>query len=93
VERRAWDHERVRKSVVAVPVAVVLAACASTSGPGKPGFHTEVKDGRLRVFREGSQDLEAFRKHGEPARQVTRIGGGPRGMPAVIDAYMAARCR
>jgi hypothetical protein len=88
-----------RKSVAAVGATVLLAACATTSSPGygKPGFHTEVKDGRLWVFREGSKDLAEFKKHGEPAKQVTRIGGGPNGMTikssdaAVIDAYMAAR--
>lgn len=74
-----------------------LTACASTSSLSKPGFYTEVKDARLWVFREGSKDLEEFKKHGEPAKQVTRVGGGPNGMTiksseaAVIDAYMAAK--
>jgi hypothetical protein len=86
-----------RTSVAAVGVAVVLAACATTSGYSKPGFHTEVKDGRLWVFHEGSKELAEFKKHGEPAKQVTRIGGGPNGMTikssdaSVIDAYMAAK--
>lgn len=62
----------------------------------KPGFYTEVRDGRLWVFRENSKALEEFKKHGEPAQQVTRVGGGPRGMTVkssdfeVIDAYLTA---
>jgi hypothetical protein len=86
-----------RLTVLATALAFTLAACATTSGLSRPGFYTEVKDGRLWVFREGSKDLEEFKKHGEPARQVTRVGGGPNGMTvkssdaAVIDAYLAAK--
>jgi hypothetical protein len=78
-------------------LTLALAACASTSSLSKPGFYTEVKDGRLWVFREGTKELAEFKKHGEPARQVTRVGGGPNGMTikssdaSVIDAYMAAK--
>jgi hypothetical protein len=81
----------VRHAVVAVGLALSLAACATTSSLNKPGFYTEVKDGRLWVFRDGSK------QHGEPAKQVTRIGGGPNGMTIkssdakVIDEYMAAK--
>jgi hypothetical protein len=45
----------------------------------------------------GSKELEEFKQHGEPAKQVTRIGAGPKGMTirssdaAVIDAYLAAK--
>jgi hypothetical protein len=87
----------VRLTVV-VGIAVALAACATTTTSlSKPGFYTEVRDGRLWVFREGSKELEQFKTHGEPEKQVTRIGGGPDGMTiksadaAVIDAYLAAR--
>ena len=85
------------RSVAVVGLAVVLAACATASSFGKPGFHTEVRDGRLWVFREGSKDLEEFKKHGEPAHQLTRIGAGPNGMTIkssdaqVIDDYLAAK--
>jgi hypothetical protein len=87
----------VRNAVVAVGLALSLAACATTSSLSKPGFYTEVKDGRLWVFRDGSKDLAEFKQHGEPAKQVTRIGGGPNGMTIkssdakVIDEYMAAK--
>jgi hypothetical protein len=63
----------------------------------KPGFYTDVRDGRLWVFRHGSKALEEFKKHGEPAHQVTRIGAGPKGMTikssdaSVIDEYLAAK--
>jgi hypothetical protein len=63
----------------------------------RPGFVTAVKDGRLWVFREGSKDLEEFRKSGEPAKSISRIGAGPNRMTIrsgdaeTIDAYMAAK--
>jgi len=63
----------------------------------KPGLYTEVRDGRLWVLREGSKELEDSKKHGEPAHQVTRVGGGPNGMTIgtsdakVIDDYLAAK--
>lgn len=63
----------------------------------RPGFYTKVDDGRLWVFRADSKELAEFMKSGEPAKQVTRIGGGPNGMTIksvdteTIDAYMAAK--
>jgi hypothetical protein len=76
---------------------LALAACATTASFNKPGFYTEVKDGRLWVFREGTKELEEFKKQGEPAHQVTRIGVGPNGMTVksseakVIDDYLSAK--
>jgi hypothetical protein len=80
---------------------LTLAACATTqptaASYGKPGFVTEVKDGRLWVFREGSKDLAEYRKHGELTKMVTRIGAGPNGMTIRagdardIDDYLAAK--
>lgn len=61
----------------------------------RPGFHTEVQDGRLWVFRDGSEELEAFKKDGELTKSVSRIGAGPDGMTikapdaATIDAYLS----
>ncbi len=87
----------VRHAVVAVGLALTLTACATTSSLNKPGFYTEVKDGRLWVLRDGSKELAEFKQHGEPARQVTRVGGGPNGMTIkssdakVIDEYLAAK--
>ncbi|HEX6211302.1 MAG TPA: hypothetical protein VF136_11030 [Methylomirabilota bacterium] len=83
--------------VVAVGLASTLTACATTGALSKPGFYTQVKDGRLWVFRDGSKELAEFKQHGEPAKQVTRIGGGPNGMTIkssdakVIDEYLAAK--
>lgn len=62
----------------------------------KAGFETKIEDGRLWVFKSGSKEWEAFSKHGEPAKQVTRIAAGPGGMTVkssdskVIDEYLAA---
>jgi hypothetical protein len=87
---------RIAHRIAAAIGLVLLAACATTS-VSKPGFYTQVKEGRLWVFREGSKELEEFKKHGEPAKQVTRIGAGPNGMTirssdaSVIDAYLAAK--
>ena len=99
-----------RYAVASATLLVSLAGCArpaaltattpppvSASSVSKPGFYTEVRGGRLWVFREGSTELDEFKKQGEPAHQVTRIGGGPNGMTiksheaAVIDEYLAAK--
>jgi hypothetical protein len=44
---------------------------------GCEGFVVIGDDGRLWVFREGSQALADFRAKGEPAKRVTLIGAGP----------------
>jgi hypothetical protein len=60
----------------------------------KPGFRVFVEDERLWVFREGSEHLEQFLEVGEPAKSVTLIGVGPRGVSvrgaerATLDAYL-----
>ena len=89
---------RLRHSIAVLGCAAVLAACTTASSSlSKPGFYTEVRDGRLWVLREGSKELEEFKKQGEPAHQVTRTGAGPNGMTikstdaAVIDEYLAAK--
>ncbi|BAN49313.1 hypothetical protein [Metapseudomonas resinovorans] len=58
----------------------LFAATAFASQFDKPGFVTEVKDGRLWVFREGSPELKAFKENGEPAKQFIDVGTGPEGM-------------
>ncbi|MGE0725643.1 MAG: hypothetical protein AB7O45_14790 [Alphaproteobacteria bacterium] len=83
------------------PAASTAAAPAVASAGGsrfdKAGFWTKEQDGRLWVFAAGSKELAEFQKHGEPAKQVTRIGAGPNGMTIkssdakVIDAYVAAK--
>ena len=61
----------------------------------KPGFSVIIEDGRLWVFRSGSDALAQFHEHGEPAKIVVRPGAGPRRMTlksidgATLDAYMA----
>lgn len=60
--------------------ASLLAGPVAASEFNKPGFVTEVEDGRLWVFREGSQELKDFQENGEPAKQFTEIGTGPNGM-------------
>lgn len=63
--------------------ALLIGVCASLAHAGehdKPGFVTEIEDGRLWVFREGSQELKEFKKTGEPAKQYANIGSGPNGM-------------
>jgi hypothetical protein len=90
---------RMRAAIVVSALAATVAACATMqSAPySKPGFVTEVKDGRLWVFREGSKELTAYRTQGEPAQMVTRVGAGPKGMTIrasdskTIDDYLAAK--
>lgn len=43
----------------------------------KPGFATIVDDGRLWVFREGSEALATVEAGGELAKHVTRVNAGP----------------
>lgn len=84
--------------LAAILAAAISAGCATTpaSPYDKPGFVTKEEKGRLWVFREGSKDLEEFEKHGEPAKQVTKIGAGPNGMTVksgdakVIEEYLKA---
>ena len=62
----------------------------------EPGFSVYEADGRLWVFRDGSKALGEYLSVGEPAKSVTRIGTGPKGMSLrsdetdVLDAYEAA---
>ena len=62
----------------------------------RPGFWVKMEEGRLWVFREGSEELTQFLEHGEPAKQVVRPGAGPDGITLkaadaeVLDAYLAA---
>jgi hypothetical protein len=62
----------------------------------RPGFRVEMEDGRLWVFREGSEALAELLEHGEPAKQVVRPAAGPDGITLksvdaeTLDAYLAA---
>jgi hypothetical protein len=84
-------------AAIGVCLALILVACAAatTAPPSKPGFYTEVRDGRLWVFRDPSKELQDFKKAGEePAQHATRVGGGPNGMTVkspdvqTIDDYL-----
>ncbi len=63
----------------------------------KPGFHTELRDGRIWVLREGTPEQEAFVEDGPPPHSVTQIGAGPLGTSIrsvdreTIIAYLAAK--
>jgi hypothetical protein len=91
-------HFKSLMPLAAVLAAAISAGCATTpaSPYDKPGFVTKEDKGRLWVFREDSKDWEAFQKHGEPVKQVTKIGVGPNGMTVkssdgkVIDEYLKA---
>lgn len=61
-----------------------------------PGYFARMEDGRLWIFKTGTEELEEFLVSGEPAKQVVRPGGGPYGMTIkavdaeIIDEFMAA---
>lgn len=94
-------------SLIALAAAVSLVACnlSATDEPdpeaaakyAKPGFYVTLEDGRLWVFREGSEELAAFLEHGEPAKQVVRPAAGPDGLTVksvdteTITAYLLTR--
>lgn len=86
------------KKIIAATLVASLSAIALAAGPhDKPGFYTQIEDGRLWVFKEGSKELEQFKAHGEPDVNVSRIGDGPEGMTLkaptqdVLDAYLAEK--
>lgn len=70
--------------LAALMAGTALSAQANTATPtpqyDKAGYTTFSQDGRLWVFKEGSKELEEFKKTGEPVKQYTRIGEGPEGM-------------
>lgn len=99
----------VRRACARVATVVILAAagalivgCATTEAGeplaldryAKPGFVVMEEDGRLWVFRAGSDDLAMFREVGEPAEQVVRPRAAPGGVTvkstdnATIDEYL-----
>jgi hypothetical protein len=88
-----------RTALLVTLLGLTLTACATTTSStyAKPGYVTEVKDGRLWVFREGSPEIKEFRENGELTKMVTRVGAGPNGMTIragdakVIDDYLVAR--
>jgi len=45
--------------------------------PAKQGFVTIEADGRHWIFRDGSKDLDEFKKTGEPEKSYTRVNAAP----------------
>lgn len=100
--RRAYA--RVSAAVVILAAAgASIVGCATTDAAraplaldryAKPGFAVLEEDGRLWVFREGSDDLAMFREVGEPAKQVVRPLAAPGGVTVkstdsdTIDEYL-----
>ena len=85
-----------KKTALMSLLGLSLFACvAHASEFDLPGFVTEVEDGRLWVFKENSAELNEFKQHGEPAKQFTVIGAGPKGMTVksadqqTLDEYLA----
>jgi len=88
----------------AVQAAAEQASTAQAAQPAeaqmsvyeRPGFVTEMEDGRLWVFRADSKELAEFLAKGEPVKQVIRPGAGPGGVTIkgvdseTLEAYMAA---
>ena len=74
----------------------VLADYSASWRYRAPGFVVVGDDGRLWVFRKGSDGLAAFLKEGPPAERVTLIGRGPEGKTlygadmATLQAYAGA---
>ena len=78
-------------------IANATPSASTATAYNKPGFVTEVRDGRLWVFRENSTELQEFRTQGELGKSVTRVGGGPNGMTIraadaqTLDDYLAGK--
>lgn len=78
------------------PDGETLDGYIATARYGRPGFATYLIDGRIWVFRRGSEALEQFETVGEPAKRITRVGVGPDEKSVIgpdaetLDAYLAA---
>ncbi len=89
-------HGAIETAKEVVPKATAAVATAEQSAKyqaqdaryAKDGFYTELdENGRLWVFREGSEALATFKEHGEPAKVAIRPGAGPGGITVKsIDA-------
>jgi len=99
VTLKSPDAETLDAYMAQVTSAASMSAANASHGGSiydKPGFHTELHDGRLWVFKAGSEELEMFQKNGELAKHVIRPKAGPDGMTIkapdteTIDAYMAS---
>lgn len=89
----------IRKIIATLLLSAVAAvAVAKEESPrhDKEGFTTFVENGRLWVFKVGSQEAEDFKAYGEPTKMATKVGAGPGDMTVksadleTLDAYLAA---
>ena len=69
---------------------LTLGGCASSGGTNAvdydaAGYSAHEKNGRLYLFVPGSGAEQSFKRTGEMAKSVTRIGKGPNGMTIVAD--------
>lgn len=84
------------KKLLLAMLLISAAGLVSAEKYNLPGYVTEIEDGRLWVFKEGSADYEEFKKSGEPGKQFTNIGDGPDGMTVkssdqqTLDSYLRA---
>lgn len=103
-------RHRLLTTILTMVAVIAFFGCASThagrtSGGdqakdavyAKPGFHTQIEDGRLWVFREGAKELEDFNAKGELAKHVIRPAAGPGGITLkapdaeTITLYLAGK--
>jgi hypothetical protein len=93
--------------LTALLVAVLLVAapgCGDKADDGdgaksyaKAGYRVFEEDGRLWVFKDGSDALKEYENSGEPAKSVTLVGAGPDGKTIrsvdkeTIQAYLSAK--
>lgn len=84
-----------KKALMSLLGLGLFACVAQASEFNLPGYVTEVEEGRLWVFKENSAELAEFKQYGEPAKQFTVIGAGPKGMTVkaadqqTLDEYLA----
>ncbi len=88
------DDTRIKSDAAAKGAPAVAAAASSYD---RPGYITEVHDGRLWVFHKDSKAYNDFKTQGEPAKVVTRIAAGPNRMTVrstdaeIIDGYLLTK--
>ncbi len=98
--RKAYGRAAAAAAIVMAAAASIGCATTEAAEPlpldryAKPGFVVMEEDGRLWVFREGSEALAQFREAGAPAEQVIRPLAAPDGVTikaadgATIDEYL-----
>ena len=92
----AMAHRAVADAPTAGPAADTSGSPTRTPDLDRAGFVTFLDGGRLWVFRNATEALTEFLKTGEPAKQFTVPGGGPRGVTVkapdreTLVAYLAS---